>query len=208
MDYIHKLLHDNNVLLVNVRENRAWAQAWYFPRCPEDKQHLFRFYKNLNGSLDVVAICTAHAPIKPEPNQSPPRLAKPFKELQIDPIRLFNEHWSSPISYLMTQGYRYKGKRLLPPHAKPTAVAGVQVCHNCIDGNERVYSHHGGDLLNDTYPHDSFDCYRILEHEGDINKALKAIGQAFSINGVTLEKHNQLHYAKGNTSCPIDWSAL
>lgn len=44
-------------------------------------------------------------------------------------------------------------------------VAAVQFCQQCNDGIERVYSH-GGDVLNDDYSHDAFDCYRLLECDG------------------------------------------
>ncbi|WP_239649623.1 AAA family ATPase [Methylocucumis oryzae] len=42
---------------------------------------------------------------------------------------------------------------------------------NCAGGVERVYSH-GGDVLNDGFAHDAFDCMRLLECDGDYSKAI------------------------------------
>ena len=38
-------------------------------------------------------------------------------------------------------------------------------------GIERVFSH-GGDVLNDGFAHDAFDCMRLLEYGGNFDTAL------------------------------------
>ena len=45
------------------------------------------------------------------------------------------------------------------------------ILRNCADGIERAFSH-GGDVLNDGFPHDAFDCYRLLACGGDYAKDL------------------------------------
>jgi hypothetical protein len=214
LNHFHDLLHEDDVMLVNVKENRTWSQPWYFPRTTRDREHLFKSYQYLDGTPpDASAICTeyktAHPEEKPEPKPQPSKSKTTYSGLKISPIKLFNDHWSTPVNYLMTQGYRYKNFRLLPPHCKiEKAVYGVQICQECKDGVERVYSHHGNDPLNDGYAHDSFDCYKILEHNGDETAALKAIGRSFMINGITLELHNQKQYKKGAASTNVNWAIV
>ena len=105
----------------------------------------------------------------------------------------------------MTQGYRYKNQRLLPKHCRESSRYGVQICRECVDGVERVYSHHGNDPLNDRKPHDSFDCYKILEHHGNETAALIAVGRSFMIDGMTLEQHNQNEHKKATASTNVKW---
>ena len=56
---------------------------------------------------------------------------------------------------------------------------------DCHDGIERIYSH-GGDVLNDGYVHDAFDCFRLLLWGGDEKNALKWNAE--------ITKHNQRLY--------------
>jgi hypothetical protein len=60
--------------------------------------------------------------------------------------------------------------RYIRPSSESKA-PGVVIMRNCADGIERAFSH-GGDVLNDSYAHDAFDCFRLLERGGDLNKAL------------------------------------
>ena len=48
LDHFHELLHKEGVLLFNVKENRTWAQPWYFPRTTPERKHLFKFYEYLD----------------------------------------------------------------------------------------------------------------------------------------------------------------
>ena len=218
LDHFHELLHADGVMLVNVKENRTWSQPWFMPRCTKDRFHLFRFYQSLNHLvLDASALCAEHEvnhpQTKPEPKlkQKPSlvKLENQYTGLQVNPIKLFNQHHKSPVNYLMTQGYRYKKNgRLLPPHCNESTMAGVQVCRECKDGIERIYSHHGNDPLSGGLPHDSFDCFKILECNDDEKKALETIGRSFFINGQTLEKHNQFHHKKGKGEFSTNWSGM
>ncbi|MDO9267656.1 MAG: hypothetical protein Q7T96_00920 [Methylobacter sp.] len=213
LNHFHELLHAENCLLFNVKENRTFSQPWFFPRCPAERLHLFKFYEFLEGNeQDAYAICAAyastHPTIQPEPEYRPAPVKNDYTGLKISPIQLFNEHWKSPVYYLQSQGYRYFGSRLLPPHCRDSSIAGVQVCQQCVDGVERIYSHHGNDPLNNGKPHDSFSCYTILEHSGDEKAALIAVGRSFMVNGLTLEKYNQMQYAKGTTTTSVNWSAF
>lgn len=120
LDYVHELLHDAGAMLFNVAENRSWAQAWYFPRCPQERIHLFKSFDYWGGAdLDAGQLCRDYLVLhpvqaEPTPKKSEPARIKSAKN-RLDPIRLFNDYWKSPVNYLLTQGYKPKGNRLLHP---------------------------------------------------------------------------------------------
>jgi hypothetical protein len=203
LGYLFDSLHVNAVMLCPVPENRTWSQAWYFPRTPQDRAHLFEFWQFSKGSsLDVEKIHEDWLIKSPAPmpvlRESPKKQAhvSADKPGQIDPILLFNDHFKNPFNYLATQGYAVKGDRLLRPNSS-TKTPSVQFCDSCNDGKPRVFSH-GGDVLNNGYAHDSFDCFMLLEHGGNVVSALKAVGSSFIVNGKTLAKHNQKMLAKAS----------
>jgi len=204
LDHIHERLHDAGVMLFNVPENRSWAQAWYFPRCPQERLHLFKSFHYLDGAvLDAGQWCSDYLAKHPAPAAEPkPKksTAERIKASQnkIDPIRLFNNHWKSPVNYLLTQGYKPKGSRLLHPLSQ-SGVPNVQVCKNCNDGVERVFSHGGSDPLSDSYAHDAFDCFAILEHGGDFMAALLDITRTWTVNGMTIEDFNRMMHNQGGS---------
>jgi hypothetical protein len=88
-----------------------------------------------------------------------------------DPIHEYNQA-KSVLAVLLANGYKQVGRdRFIRPNSESKA-PGAVIMRNCADGIERVYSH-GGDVLNDGFAHDAFDCYRLLECGGDFTKALK-----------------------------------
>lgn len=107
-----------------------------------------------------------------------------------DPIQEFNQSYG--VSAVLVQaGYRQVGKdRFIRPGSTSKA-PGVMLMNNCADGMERIYSH-GGDDLNDSYAHDAFDCYKILECSGDSKTALNWNPE------ITL--HNQKLFAQSKQS--------
>ena len=201
LDHVHELLNDAEVMLFNVPENRSWAQAWYFPRCPEDRKHLFKSFNYWGGkALDAGQLCDDYlarhpAPAEPTAAKSAPARLQSAQN-RLDPIRLFNDYWKSPVNYLLTQGYKPKGNRLLHPLSQ-SGVAGIQLCKNCHDGVERVFSHGGSDPLSDSYAHDAFDCFVILEHGGAQLDAVLEIARGWTVNGMTIEQFNRTMYRQG-----------
>lgn len=122
--------------------------------------------------------------------QEPPKIAsrKPQSAAQLNgwrnPIDEFNQS-ASVVDVLSRNGYRQTGlDRFIRPGSKSKA-AGVAILRNCKDGIERIYSH-GGDVLNDGFAHDAFDCFRLLECGGDETKALGWNPE--------ITKHNQRLY--------------
>lgn len=82
-------------------------------------------------------------------------------------------------------GYRKKGKRWLAPSSS-TRIPGVVVFKD--QDHQKCYSHHGSDPLADGYAHDSFDLLCMLQHNGDIKRALD---EAAKVAGV--DRHPPKH---------------
>jgi len=169
LDTLFKKLHEANVMLAPVPENRTWSQPWYFPRVP-DEQHkgLFEFYAHDGALLDVETIYQEWLVQQPEPESPPyaPHQSQQGENLTgwRNPIKEFNQS-NSVHDVLIRNRYIKKGKNYLRPDSS-SKIPAVQVCLNCADDVERVFSH-GGDMLNDGYAHDAFDCYRLLECGGE-----------------------------------------
>ena len=107
-----------------------------------------------------------------------------------DPIAEFNQAYGV-VDVLLRNRYQHRGKdRFIRPGSKSGA-PGAVIMRNCADGIARVFSH-GGDVLNDGYAHDAFDCFRLLECGGDWEKA-------FAWNP-DLTKHNQRLWAQQNAA--------
>ena len=111
----------------------------------------------------------------------------------------FNEKYTAA-DILERNGYSKKrGKKYLAPNSS-TGQAGVLLLKD--DGN--IKSYHGSDVLGDGNPHDAFDCFRILEHDGDRSKAWhaaqKLLGITFvSTNGNGNHKSNGTQQMNNNT---------
>ena len=86
---------------------------------------------------------------------------------------------------LSRAGYKLKGKRWLAPSSS-TKIPGVVVFKD--QDHVKCYSHHGSDPLADGYAHDAFDLLCMLEHNGDIRRALD---EAAKVAGV--DRHPPKH---------------
>jgi len=102
--------------------------------------------------------------------QEPPKIAprKPQQGVNLKgyrcPIQEFNQS-CSVADVLVRNDYKQAGKdRFIRPGSESKA-PGAVIMRNCTDGIERVYSH-GGDVLNNGFAHDAFDCMRLLEYDG------------------------------------------
>lgn len=174
LEYLFWELKESGVMLAPVKENKVWAQPWYFPRVPDkSRSKLFKFYQYEGQSLKTIydEWLIAYQESQPQPLQqavSEPPPLKPKTVINMaggrrNPVTEFNQTYS-PVDILLRNGYLKRGDRYLRP-GSTSGVAAVQFCQQCNDGIERVYSH-GGDVLNDDYSHDAFDCYRLLECDG------------------------------------------
>ncbi|WGS85833.1 AAA family ATPase [Methylomonas sp. UP202] len=133
--------------------------------------------------------------IEPKPPDIAPRQAQPAEQLagRRDLIQAFNRSFALA-DILTRNGYRQKGRdRFIRPGSESKA-PGVAIMRNCADGIERIYSH-GGDVLNDGFAHDAFDCYRLLECGGEFALALNWNPE--------ITKHNQrLHRQEQAETAP------
>ena len=171
LDYLFIELHKSKVMLANVRENKAWSQAWYYPRVPCVKtKELFKFYTYEGKFIDADQVCSNWEKVCLA--KEPEVIArKNFNLLEghVDVIEAFNKQFTCE-DVLIRNGYTKAGNRFLRPGSE-TGVAAVQYCQKCKDGVERVYSH-GSDILNDGKAHDAFDCHLKLECNNEMKAAL------------------------------------
>lgn len=75
-------------------------------------------------------------------------------------------------------GYKRVGKRWLPPNST-SGVPGVMVLD---DAGKIMFSYNGSCALADGKAHDAFDIFRILEHNGDMKKAVKEAANLLGIS--------------------------
>ena len=115
-------------------------------------------------------------------------------------IDAFNEkHY--PSEFLERNGYKLilKGS-FIDIYLAPDSTsknAGVRLFHNT--NKAIVFSHHANDLLGDGKGHDTFDVFKILEHSGDFDSALKAAREEL---GIPTSKAYRANTKKGDTKQP------
>ena len=81
---------------------------------------------------------------------------------------------------LERSGYKSVGGRWLRPGSSTKEPGVVR-----LPNGDRIYSH-GGDALNDGHAHDAFDCFRILEHDGDFKRAVRAAADELGMRRPTM----------------------
>jgi hypothetical protein len=165
-------LHENEINLVDSKENHAFSHAWFMPSYPPERADLFKVYSYLGGTrgLDVERITADYQKhlawlesLKPEISKVPV-MARPMPTDSQNPIDVFNASFSVH-DILIRNGYTKVGKRYLHPNSQ-SKIAGVRILDN-----GRVYSD-SNDALNDGKAHDCWDVYRLLECGGDMRQAL------------------------------------
>ena len=183
LDWLFARLHENGVMLADVKENRTWAQAWFKPSVHPDRMQHFKIFWRIDGKAsnplrDDTEIefvpsemfwaekIIAEAKQKSIVNESITTLSrvKPAVIMSANPIAEFNANFSVH-DVLIRNGYKQQGKRYLHPNSA-SKIAGVRI----LDTG-RAYSD-SSDSLNDGKSHDAFDCFRLLECGGDMKAAL------------------------------------
>ncbi|MGX2042250.1 AAA family ATPase [Methylocaldum sp. MU1018] len=95
-------------------------------------------------------------------------------------IRAFND--ANDIGAILERnGYIGKGRNRWLYPGSTSGLPGVRMLPDSIP--KRVYSSHDGDPLNDGNAHDAFDCWRILEHGGDMTRAVKEAARLMGMDG-------------------------
>jgi putative DNA primase/helicase len=138
-----------------------------FPPLPD---RLLELWRDPEFHRQVLALC----PWAPPPNPPAPARALSREPLGESVIDAFNAaHDAAKI--LEEHGYQRRGKRFASPgtgHA-----AGI-----VLTELGKVYCHHQGDPLSGEHAHDAFDLYRLLEHGGDYQAAVKQAAQLLGLN--------------------------
>lgn len=106
----------------------------------------------------------------------------------------------SLIALALGYGFKKVGSRLVSPHSQ-SGSAAVELNSE----GTRLISHHGSDIAagigsasadGKSCYYDGFDLIKYFEHSNDQNAALKAMGERYQINGISITKHNQIEYMK------------
>jgi hypothetical protein len=203
LEWIFHRLAAHECHLVNVRENRSWSQAWYFPRLSSKASKYLCLFHGAGEIFDTEAalkwyedqkVFTLEAP-ELEKTNSTPRPRDPNSA-----YAKFNAQHGTPKWMLQTlkgNGYTLQSTslddndermfRLLSPHST-SGSPGIVLFHG-DDGVWRVFSHHNEKepLSRDGDPVkvcDAFDLFRILEHGGKEHEALEAWNKLTDIRPV------------------------
>lgn len=160
------------------------------PKAPAILLDMLQNWEAWNQLFNSVLTPEKPIPITPTPQQD-----TELQPGQRNPIAEFNGNYTVS-DILLRNGYqeiksrngKSKGRWLHPNST--TKQPGTVIFTDDTNGLERAYSH-GGDVLSDKFYHDAFDCYRLLECDGDINKALAWNPE--------LTKHNQRLFKQKQT---------
>ena len=193
--HIFGMLHESELMLVDVKENHSYAQAWFFHSHAVDRAHLaktFVFDGGNDGALNVGQITAdyaRHTAWLESFNDDATVSAKPQNLISavvpsgsmISPILAFNEAFSIH-EVLIANDYKPQGSNRYLHQNSTSGIAGTRILEN-----GKVYSD-SNDPLNDGYAHDAFDCFRLLNCGGDKYRALNW--------NPDITKHNQRIYAE------------
>lgn len=150
-----------------------WATGkspWDFEQIPEIDARLLAIWKEWDrfGQQFLSACPWAKAPAG-ETRPAPVRRVSSQKQQGL--IERFNADHDIA-AMLAEAGYKRHGKRWLAPSSK-TKIPGVVL----LDG--KVYSHHASDALANGHANDAFDVFTLLDHGGDLSRALRAAGKIY-----------------------------
>lgn len=118
----------------------------------------------------------AACPWRSPETAKPARVASPQNENPDVAIvqNTFNERYN-PGEILERNGYKKRGDKWLVPGSS-SGIPGVVLLDN-----DKVYSHHGSDVLGDGKPHDAYDLAVILEYSGDKKRAWREIRKELGV---------------------------
>jgi len=111
------------------------------------------------------------------------------------PIDAFNAAYDLPLMF-DTFGYLRKGNRWLSPNSSSNSPAVSLTA----DGRKWLSAHDSDAGIGrpcdsgNGYMGDAFDLFVYFQHNGDRDAALKAAGEMFSVNGVSMNRANQAKY--------------
>lgn len=176
------------------------ARLYYAPRCPtEERKRQYRHAVIEGDPLDVDAMLTEVKKIEGAKKSALARRHPPASASVID---AFNAQ-ADIGQILEAHGYTPKGRRRWLWDGSTTGLPGVRLLPDDGKG-ERIYSSHGGDPLNDGHAHDCFDCWRILQHGGDMSRAVKEAARIMGLERATGARNDAARgeYQPGDDDAP------
>ncbi|MBU2717890.1 hypothetical protein HF563_00455 [Acidithiobacillus ferridurans] len=154
------------------------ARLFFLPSIHPDRAAHYQWFANISGKRLKAARLTEGAKIV-EPQEQAKAEAARQRHIARKPldgrgslIGQFNA--THRVEELLEQaGYIKKSRyKWLSPNSH-SGIAGVVV----FEEDNRVFSHHSGDPLNDGHVHDPFSVYCLLWHNGDAKAACAALRQ-------------------------------
>ena len=155
------------------------ARLFYTPRAPADRLALFRSVTGGDNPLDVSKLLAEAEGIEQARKYIP--VSKPGKTGTV--IGTFNDnHDAGAIVDAHPDRYEFKGPGRWLYCESTTGMPGVRLLPE-KDGKSTIYSSHSGDPLSNGHAHDAFSVYCILDHGGDVSKAVKAAARILGMDG-------------------------
>jgi hypothetical protein len=214
LEWIFARLHENDVMLTNVKENSTWAQAWFMPCVPAERAHLFKTWWRVGGkTLDKTDVSEWFEPAEPfdveriysewlakQPQQSTvKKTVAPIERPRLttnqctglvttNPIAAFNKAFTV-YQILARNGFKQEKDRFIDPNSE-SGVAGITIVGN----GDSIYCHHNNSVLSGTGTstegryHDAFSLYLNLECGGDMKSALNWNEAATKANQIAWRK--------------------
>ncbi|MFJ3259671.1 bifunctional DNA primase/polymerase [Pseudomonas sp. NPDC086581] len=168
-----------DVLPPSIHPNTGQPYTWRTPLpesgpIPELPVELLRGWVNWDiVKRDGLACCPwapkASAPMKAKTAKRPKAAAGEGES----PVDAFNR--AHDVEQLLeSHGYERRGMKWLCP-GSTSGIAGITIAEGTL------FSHHGSDPLCNGHRNDAFDVFRILDHGGDHNAAVKAAARMLGI---------------------------
>lgn len=102
-----------------------------------------------------------------EPTQTPTaHNPRPYTGESV--IEAYNARYT-PREVLERNGYKQRGDRYISPNSS-TKMPGISIYVE--GGKQRAVSYHGSDIWADGKGHDAFDLFTLLEHDGNMSRAM------------------------------------
>lgn len=161
------------------------ARLFYLPRCPDSRRAQFKHWSENGAPLDVDTLLSDIRRI----SEAQSRASLPLRNNRSGSvIEAFNRA-HEVASILQASGYQPKGQGRWLWSGSTTGMAGVILLPDSTP--PRVFSHHNGDPLADGQAHDAFDCFRLLEHAGDMTTAVREAARLVGMETYSREvSHN------------------
>lgn len=184
------LLNKDGVWIVNVKENKAVSQPWYWPRTENDKaEKLFRVLEHDGGQNFPEQEALAWWNEQLESHKQIPTTDNitPLGEREGIIADILGEHNSAThlLSLLIQNDYTFshqggmvgdKASYYLTAPESLSRTAGVRIFFSVAKGVWVAYSHHTHGVLADGHAHDYLSLVTTLRHGGNLKAALASFG--------------------------------